>query len=314
MVKGGSSRHKIAFPYVLSTKGEMMLLNEVFELYNLISRGTEHFSSRKQVRLLRKKTFNHLLLGIGFNKIAFDTRRIDQETEYIPRRGLQNYHRSEKFISDAIAQKIQAYTKLAAVLDQLKLEYGREHEWQDSYTRILSSTVNSGLRTIQSDGDFSDCQPSVGSFDYLDELMYVRYRLNAADIVSMSDENLRKTILSKDEQLVSQGVSYVRPNLPQEITPADVSKYSYDAMMEKMMTTLIQVMSNYKPAAPDDNLTNKLFDVKATKDSPEIERTVVIKISDKLVDKIEKTGITELSSKIATEQVAENESEVFEDA
>jgi len=279
-----------------------MRLLDFSDLFDLISRGTENISSRKQSILLRKAALNSFAAGTGFNKLAFDTRRINQETEFIPRRGLQNYHRSEKFISDAIALKIASFSKLAKVLDELKSEYGREPEWQDSYTRVLQAAVNKGLRTDQSDGDFSDNQPSVGSLGYLEELMYVRYRLNAEDMNTMSDENLRKVILSKDELLVSQGISNARSN---EVTSQDVSKYSYDNMMEKMMSTLAQVMSSYKPPQPDDNLTSKLFDVKATKDSPEIERTVTITIKDKLVDKLEKTGIETLSNKKVAE---ENES------
>jgi hypothetical protein len=237
----------------------MRLSLEVFDLYNLISKGTENVPSRKQSRLLRKIVLSSISADKGFNKLAFDTRRIDQETDYIPRRGLQNYHRSEKFISDAMAIKIKSFSKLAKLLDQLKLEYGREPEWQDSYTRVLGSAVNKGLRTVQADGDFSECQPSMASLDYLEQLMYVRYRLTPENMVSMSDENLRKAILSKDELLVSQGISNMIPELKKitefipsmvsksEITPSDVSKYSYDAMVEKMMSAMKQVMSSYKP-------------------------------------------------------------------
>lgn len=265
-----------------------MRLLEVSELYNLISRGSENMSSRKESRLLRKEALGSVASGEGFNKVAFDTRRIDQEADYIPRRGLQNYHRSEKFLSDSIAQKIEAFSKLAKMLDQLKLEYGKEPEWQDSYTRVLQAAVNKGLRSEQSDGDFSDCQPSMGSLSYLEELMYVRYRLTANDIMGMTDENLRKAILHKDELLVRQGISNIRvPELVSEITPSDVSKYSYDSMMEKMLSTMAQVMSSYKPPTPEDTLTSKLFDVQATSNAPEVERTVTITIKDKIVDKVE---------------------------
>jgi len=187
-----------------------MHLLEVFDLYNLISKGTENVPYRKRSRLLRKIALSSISADKGFNKLAFDTRRIDQETDYIPRRGLQNYHRSEKFVSDAIALKITSFTRLAKILDQLKKEYGREPEWQDSYTRILGSAVNKGLRIAQGDGDFSDNQPSVGNLDYLEQLVFVRYRLTPDNMISLADEDLRKTILSKDELLVSQGIFNVR--------------------------------------------------------------------------------------------------------
>jgi hypothetical protein len=226
-----------------------MHLLEVFDLYNLISKGTENVPYRKRSRLLRKIALSSISTDKGFNKLAFDTRRIDQETDYIPRRGLQNYHRSEKFIPDAMVIKIKSFSKLAKLLDRLKLEYGREPEWQDSYTRVLGSAVNKGLRTDQQDGDFSDMRPSMASLDYLEQLMYVRYRLTPENMISMSNDNLRKTILSKDELLVSQGISNMKSELKttSEITPSDVSKYSYDAMVEKMMSAMKQVMSTYKP-------------------------------------------------------------------
>ena len=71
------------------------------------------------------------------------------------------------------------------------------------------------------------------------------------------------------------------------ITTSDVSKYSYDHMMEKMLSTVAQVISQMKP---QDDLTSKLFDIKATKDSPDIERTVTINIKDKLNSTIEKVS------------------------
>jgi hypothetical protein len=268
-----------------------MKLHTISELYQLISKGSENFSSRKETIALRKKGLDFLTSDVGFNKVAFDTRRINQETDYIPRRGLQNYHRSEKFVSDAINEKIIAFKKAAKVLNQLKLEFERNPEWQDSYTRILTSAVHKGLRTDENDGDFSDAQPSMGSLDYLEELMFVRYRMTPDNLMAMSEDELRKTFLQKDELLV-RGTS-IPPDVF-EIKPSDVSKYSYDTMVDKMLSTMAQVMSTYKPQQPDDNLTSKLFDVKATKDAPEIERTVTITIKDKIVDKeISKTAVVE---------------------
>src|SRR5271165_4565471 len=136
---------------------------EFYELYQLICEGTAELPTRKQAMQLRKVGLQAHLSGQSFIKVAFDTRRVDQETAYIPRRGLQNYHRSESFISDSVADKILAFAKLAKILDQLKLEFGRHPEWQDSYTRVLASSVHKGLRTDELDGDYSDSQPSMAS-------------------------------------------------------------------------------------------------------------------------------------------------------
>lgn len=263
----------------------MMKMDVVYELYELISRGSLSAPSRRQTMKLRRFALASAS-NDGFKKLAFDTRKIDQETDYIPRRGLQNYHRSEKFVSDKMASKVEAFAKLGQVLNQLKAEYGREPEWQDSYARVLASTIQKSLRTEQLDGDFSESQPSMASLDYLEELMYVRYRLTPDNLMAMSEQELRTVILNKDELLVRKGM--LSPAAL--ITPHDVTKYSYDGMVEKMLNTMSQTMTNFKVPQPDDNLTNKLFNVKATPDSPEIERTVTITIKDKIVDRLESQG------------------------
>ncbi len=249
------------------------------DLFNLISVGIKNVPNRKLLINLRKQAFN---INQGFNKIAFDTRKINQETDYIPRRGLQNYHRSEKFVSDAINLKVESFKKIAKTLEELKLTYGKEPAWQNSYVRVLMAAVNKALRTDQADAEFSDTQPSIGNLNYLEELMYVRYRLTPESVSNMTEQALKTALLNKDEGLVSQGFT----DYPKEITTSDISKFSYDGLMEKMLATMAQVMSSYKPPQDDDNLTSKLFDVKATKDSPEIERTVTITIKDKVIDKI----------------------------
>src|SRR5271167_2392421 len=124
-----------------------MNLLEVTELYNLISRGSQNLGARKQSRLLRKVALASAVSGKGFTKMAFDTRRIDQETEYNPRRGLQNYNRSEAFMSEGLGQRIKNFSKLRNVLNGLKQGYGKEHEWQDSNARVLLTAINNGLRT-----------------------------------------------------------------------------------------------------------------------------------------------------------------------
>jgi len=234
----------------------MMKLDEVLELYSLITRGTQNVAQRKLSRMLRKSGLNSIQSGQGFTKIAFDTRRIDQETEYNPRRGLQNYQRSEAFITEAMSQKIKNFAKLRRVLEGLKQTYGREHEWQDSNARVLLSTLDNGLRTITKDGDFTDSQPGLGSFDYLEELLHVRYRLTFDDLVKMGESDLKKVILLKDEELTHKDTS---GNL--EITKSDVASQTYDTLLEKLFGG-----------------------VRATKENPEVERTVTITIKDKFVE------------------------------
>jgi hypothetical protein len=231
-----------------------MSLLEVTELYNLISRGSQDVISRKQSRQLRKVALETTVAGQGFTKMAFDTRRIDQETEYNPRRGLQNYNRSEAFLSEGLAQRVKNFAKLRNSLNALKNVYGREHEWQDSNARILLTAVDKGMRTGIDDGDFAaQNQPGVGSFDYLEELLNVRYRLSHDDLTRMSETELTKVILTKDADLTNKDVKQAL-----EITKSDVASKGYDSLIEK------------------------LFDgCKASADNPDVERTITITIRDR---------------------------------
>jgi len=231
-----------------------MSLLEVTELYNLISRGSQDVSSRKQSRQLRKVALETTVSGQGFTKMAFDTRRIDQEVEYNPRRGLQNYNRSEQFLSEGVAQRVKNFAKLRNSLNALKNVYGREHEWQDSNARILLTAVDKGMRTGIDDGDFAaQHQPGVGSFDYLEELLNVRYRLSHDDLTRMSETDLTRVILAKDADLTNKDVKQAL-----EITKSDVSTKGYDSLIEK------------------------LFDgCKASADNPDVERTITITIRDR---------------------------------
>jgi hypothetical protein len=230
-----------------------MSLLEITELYNLISRGSQNVGSRKQSRQLRKVALTTISSGQGFTKMAFDTRRIDQETEYNPRRGLQNYNRSEAFLSEALSHKVKSFAKLRKVLNELKDVYGKEHEWQDSNARVLLTTIDSGLRTIAQDENFSVNQPGTGSFDYIEELLNVRYRLTVDSLSSMGEAQLKNVIMSKDEELIRKDV---KKSL--EITKGDVAKQGYDTLMEK------------------------LFDgCRASAENPDIERTITITIRDR---------------------------------
>lgn len=226
-------------------------LDKTLELYQLIAEGQENALSRKHAIGMRGRCLQSLCAG--FVKQAFDTRRVDQETEYNPRRGLQNYNRSEAFLSEAMGQKVKNFARLRDVVFGLKEIYGKEPEWQDSNARVLLATLDAGLRTNTHDGDFTACQPGVGSFDYIEELMHMRYRLGFDDLSKMAMDDLRKVILSKDEELVHKNI-----HKSMEITKSDVAKHGYDTLLDK------------------------LFNVQATSENPDIERTVTITIRDTL--------------------------------
>jgi hypothetical protein len=231
-----------------------MKLDNFYELFELISAGTSDIPARKQSMQLRKAGLEAYTSDQGFTKLAFDTRRIDQETEYNPRRGLQNYNRSEAFLSEVLGEKIKNFAKLRNILEDIKGQYGKEHEWQDSNARVLLSTLDAGLRTMQKDGDYATGQPAQGSLNYIEELLHMRYRLTFDDLTKMGSNDLKRVILSKDEELIRKDV-----NRSLEITKSDVARQGYDTLMEK------------------------LFNVQATSENPNIERTVTITIKDSII-------------------------------
>lgn len=230
-----------------------MKLNTVLEIFELISSGTENVLTRKQGFEMRRIALSN---SMGLVKVAFDTRRIDQETQINPRRGLQNYNRSEAFITEALSEKLRSFSKLRDVLSDLKNQYGREPEWQDSNARILLSSLDNGLRTNQLDGDFTESQPGVGNLGYLEELLHVRYRLGFEEINRLKTSDLKRAILLKDEELTHKDVTHAT------ITKRDVATQSYDSLLEKLFGN-----------------------VHATAENPEVERTVTITIRDSLKDK-----------------------------
>ena len=235
-----------------------MRIDSILEIYNLISKSTQNIESRREGMALRKSGIDSSVnSSSGIVKFAFDTRRIDQETQINPRRGLQNYHRSEAFITEAMSQKLKNFSKLRNALNELKDVYGKQPEWQDSNARVLLSTLDKGLRTIEKDGDYSEAQPSVGSLDYIEELMHVRYRLSFDDMTRLSISDLKKAILLKDPELTSKDINKEEV----EITKRDVAKEGYDSLLEKLFGG-----------------------VKATSDGKTVERTVTITIRDSVVD------------------------------
>ena len=228
-----------------------MHLGEISELYDLIFSGTHNVPARKQTMALRKNALDLHTTKVGFTKVAFDTRRIDQETEFNPRRGLQNYNRSQAFVSEAMSQKIRNFSRLRDILSSLKEVYGKTPEWQDSNARVLLTTLNHGLRTFIKDGDYTETQPATGSFNYIEELLHVRYRLTFDDLIKMGEDELKQVILSRDEELIHRD-----GGRDLAITKSNVSSQTYDSLL------------------------NKLFDVRASTDHPDIERTVTITIRD----------------------------------
>lgn len=230
-----------------------MKLEDISEIFSLISCGVESIPSRQEAIALRRSAFKQVLSG-GIVKVAFDTRKVDQVQDYISRRGLQNYNRSEGFITESNVNKIRSLKKLKDVLESLQSQFVRGSGWQDSYCRVLLDGINNALRTGQdNDQEYSDAQPTTGSFDYIEEMLFVRYRLELTNVAGMSDQELKKILLSKDPELGNDDVNHLV-----SVKKSDVAKESYDTLLDKLFGG-----------------------VRATKENPNVERTVTITIKDK---------------------------------
>lgn len=139
-----------------------------------------------------------------FKKIAFDTRRIDQEHDRIPRTNLQYWNRSQAFIDEEDQGKIDVFAKLLPALEEIKSSFGTQPEYFNSYSRILHDSVNRILRVKEADLDIF--RPQLA---YLEQLMFARYRLSMEDINKMNTAILKEAILKKDENLLKRG-SYLQ--------------------------------------------------------------------------------------------------------
>ena len=237
--------------------------SETLEILGIISIASNLAKNKDEAIKMRKKALRSIALkqDSGFKKVAFDTRRIDQEEAFNPRRGARFYQRSEPFVSEGMEGKLKNLLKLHEAVQELKQEYGKEFEWQDSNARILLNTLDNGLRIKQGDGDFSESQPAQGGLNYIEQLLYVRYKLGYDEISTMSKEALKKTVLAKDEMLTRKDI------------------YHSAVYGENKHSEIIKTNQD------NQNLIEKLFgNVKASKENPNIERTVTITIKDRLVE------------------------------
>jgi len=235
-----------------------MHTNEIVNIYLLISTSIEKTAETNNLISVRKSRFLEIK-SPGMIKVAFDTRRVNQELEYNPRRGLQNYHRSEQFLTEATSNKIKVFHKLLDLLEELKDTYEKEPEWQDSYCRVLFNTLQKGLRTEQKDGDYTEVQPGMGSLDYIEELLYVRYRLTPDLLEEMSGDKIKNKLLEKDEILTKKDINLIKNT--SKIDNMSSSKQEYDTLLEKLFGG-----------------------VKADKNNKSVERTVTITIKDTYLD------------------------------
>ena len=199
---------------------------------------------------------------LPITKVAFDTRRTNQYTDFNPRRNLQYYHRSEPFITKDSAGKIKTFFKLKTAVDSIKEDFNGDPEYLDSYCRILSNALDRTLRVEQNDMDFFKPQ-----LDYLEELLYLRYRLKDEDITRLNEKELRNIILDRDEKLLHKQI---------------YANYNNGGLNKNNSSNIV---------IKQDNLVKELLgEVRASKDHRDVSRSVTITINDKIADEIKKQG------------------------
>lgn len=261
------------------------MLKYFCESYSVIARILSSDNTRSECAKLRRMAYADLTRDSGFTKIAFDTRRVDQAVAFVPRRNLQNYHRSEKFVGEEVTAQINSFMKVKKAMDTIKARYAGHPAWLDSYCRVLSATVDSTLRVDQKDGDFSKSQ-----MDYLNELLYVRYRINPEELATASEEKILNTILAKDESLMSDAV-FAFQGEKQEFNSygVDLNK----SHVSRGAPVFVQAPAPVQPTSPQEFWLDKLIgEVKANKDNKIVERTITITIKDSVANEedIEKKG------------------------
>jgi hypothetical protein len=219
-------------------------LNLVKSIHSSIEDGTE-------MRLFRVATIKQLNKPLV--KVAFDTRRVNQNTDFNPRRNLQFYHRSEPFITEDLSSKLKTFFKLKIAVDGIKEEFVSDPDYLDSYCRILSLALDKTLRVDQKDFDFARPQ-----MDYLEELLYLRYRLKPDDIQRFNEKELRDIVLNRDEKLVHKQI---------------FAQYKTDNIKKNSQTEV------------KDTLIDKLFgETRATKENKNVKRSVTITIDDQIIE------------------------------
>lgn len=232
-----------------------------------------HSDIEKRAELLDLRTNALQNLKSGFIKQAFDTRYINQETDTNPRRNLQYFHRNDPFITADMSEKLKTFFKLKAVVDVLKQDFHKDYDWHDSYCRILSASLDRTLRTDVKDMDFSSAQ-----IQYLDELLYLRYRLKNDDINKLGEKELREAILNRDEKLAHKKLY---ANYERSDNFENMNKNKIGETRENEVRIIRET----------DPLIEKLMgNIKASADNKDIERSITITVRDKINEDIKKEG------------------------
>jgi hypothetical protein len=164
-------------------------------------------------------------------KIAFDTRMFKPDLDVHPNKSMQNFHSSQIKLNATISNKLTQLKRVYGITEILKQEFQREKEYQDSYIRSLNHQLYRTLRIKEADAGYSDAQHALNSINYVEELLYTRYRLTLDEIEKMSDKNLRDHLIKLDVNLL-----HLDPIVnPKEYKVAKNDESTYSETISKLL-------------------------------------------------------------------------------
>ena len=165
-------------------------------------------------------------------KVAFDSRFVDQERERNPRENLQYWQRTQEFTPLDVQRKVGVLSKIQKVTGALGATYGNQQEWLQSYARQLDDHLKNA--TMVKDGGVVEVFES--QVDYLEQILDTRYLLRLAEVEKMTEEEIGKIILAKDNKLAGKIVAIGAP-VTEEKKP-DVDSKSIEEALSKVLSTL----------------------------------------------------------------------------
>lgn len=243
------------------------MLKKYLEAYEILCRYSLNQVDKRSTAELRRKHIAAIKNeSKPIIKNAIDTRHFDQQNTYNPRRALQMYHRSEEWIDAGTSEKIKRFFKIKTATDSIKNDFLGDQDWLDSYARVLSQALDRTLRTDQKDFDYSKAQ-----MEYLEELMYLRYRIAMDDVDRLDEKQIKGIIIQKDQRLAHKEI-YANYD-------AGISRHSTGLINNAAVPVQVQV------AQAPDQLIERLFgNIKATQQNKNVKRSVNITIEDSIVD------------------------------
>lgn len=252
---------KLVDDFVISAENNYRMPTK--KIYKVVS-SPEPDGIIRSARTAALKRIGHLK---PIRKIAFDTRRMDQENERNPRINLQYWNRSQQFIDDEDQARLDTFAKLLRPLDKIKEKHGHHPEYFQSYARTLRDSIKRAIKVKEDDLDIFRPQ-----LDYLEQLLFARYRLSLEGINKMAESAIYDKIIKRDENLIRRN-AYLKATEDNEDNEDSYKKANQPIVKD----------SN---GALNENLVNAIFGNNAFRREGEnkVTRTITVTITDEVID------------------------------